>query len=88
MKVSLFPPDIIDKYNLSTKISLDGYIYCKIKKGMYGLKEAAVLAYDQLTSFLNKQGQRHTQGTAGLWTHQTKQTILFLCVDDIGVNIT
>ena len=34
-----FPQDIVDKYKLSTKLHND-YIYIKIKKGMYGLKQA------------------------------------------------
>ena len=39
---------------------------------MYGLKEAAVLAYDQLSTFLDQYGYSHIPGTAGLWTHSTK----------------
>lgn len=56
IKYSIFPPVIIVKYNLQDKVAPDGFIYIKIKKGMYGLKEAAVLAYDQLVGFLNKYG--------------------------------
>ena len=32
-------------YNLDAKINEDGYVYCEIVKGMYGLKQAAILAY-------------------------------------------
>ena len=32
--------DIIAKYGLRNKIH-KGYVYCKIEKGMYGLKQAA-----------------------------------------------
>ena len=85
MKYSIFPPDIIKKYNLDKLVATDGYIYIRIKKGMYGLKEAAVLAYNQLSSFLNKYGYFHVPGTAGLWTHKQKQTAFCLCVDDIGL---
>ena len=52
---------------------------------MYGLKEAAVLAYDQLSSFLNRYGYTHVAGTAGLWTHEHRKTAFCLCVDDIGL---
>ena len=38
------PQDIREMYNLDTKLASDGHIYIKIKKGMYGLKQAAVLA--------------------------------------------
>ena len=41
------PTDIMEKYHLDTKIK-NNYIYCKIKKGMYGLKQATLLAYNFL----------------------------------------
>ena len=39
-----FPHDIRKRYKLDGKVHSDGYIYIKIKKGMYGLKQAALLA--------------------------------------------
>ena len=33
-----FMPDIKTKYNIQDIIAKDGYVYCQIKKGMYGLK--------------------------------------------------
>ena len=52
---------------------------------MYGLKEAAILAYDQLSKFFNAAGYHHVPGTAGLWTHSTRPTAFCLCVDDIAL---
>ena len=43
-------------YNLDTKLATDGYIYVKIKKGMYRLKQAAVLAFDNLVKNLSRYG--------------------------------
>ena len=41
------PHDIIEQYNLQDKVTTCGYIYIHIKKkGMYGLKQAAILAYE------------------------------------------
>ena len=39
MKVLLkyFPTDIQEKYNLKEKVTSTGYVYIKIKKGMYGM---------------------------------------------------
>ena len=37
------PQDIIKKYNLLT-IAHNGYVYAKTKKGMYSLKQEAILA--------------------------------------------
>jgi hypothetical protein len=40
------PPAIIDKYNLTSEhFDSKGYVYLEIRKGMYGLKEASILAY-------------------------------------------
>ena len=47
-----FPEYIRIKYELDSKLSSDRYIYIKIKKGMYGLKQAAVLAYTHLINNL------------------------------------
>ena len=52
---------------------------------MYGLKEAGVLAYDQLSKYLNKYGYTHVQGTVGLWTHNERRTAFCLCVDAIAI---
>jgi hypothetical protein len=43
MPIALFPANIIDHYGLNTKV-LDGYVYMEIRKGMYGLPQAGVLA--------------------------------------------
>ena len=53
MKVNYkyFPQDIREKYALDS-IQHNGHIYCKIKKGMYRLKQAAVLAFNQLSKLL------------------------------------
>ena len=57
----------------------------EIKKGMYGLKKAAILAYDYIKEHLKKIGYHPVQGTVGLWTHDTRNIQFCLCVDDFGV---
>ena len=42
------PEDIKKKYDLKEKVTPNQYIYICIKKGMYGLKQVAILAYDNL----------------------------------------
>jgi hypothetical protein len=82
--VRYLPQDIIDKYNLATKLH-NGYIYCRIKKGMYGLKQAAILAYKQLKKHLAPHGYEPIPHTDGMWKHKTRKTTFCLCVDDFGV---
>lgn len=40
VKFKHFPQDIKEKYDLHDKVTPDGYVYIKIKKGIYGLKQA------------------------------------------------
>ena len=79
------PPDIFEKYNLNTVVTIDGFVYIKIKKGMYGLKQAALLAYQKLVTNLAPHGYTPCKYSLGLWTHSTRQTKFCLCVDDFGV---
>jgi hypothetical protein len=43
MVLSRFPEEIVQKYNLNA-LALDGWVYIEIRKGMYGLKQAGLLA--------------------------------------------
>ena len=52
---------------------------------MYGLKQAALLAYQQLKERLAKHGYYPIQKTNGLWKQGTWKTMFALCVDDFGV---
>ena len=87
MKVSYahIPADIKEKYNLATKVTPSGHIYIKIKKGMYGLKQAAILAYQHLKSTLEPQGYYHVPGTIGMWAHKSRPIQFCLTVDDFGI---
>ena len=72
-------------YNITPIIADDGYVYCEIQRGMYGLKQAAILAYEQLGERLNKYGYYKICNSNGLWRHETRPTIFALCVDDFTV---
>ena len=47
-----FLPEIRTKYSIDKIIAPDGYVYCEIQRGIYGLKQAAKLARDQLIAHL------------------------------------
>ena len=87
MKVRLkhLPQDIIDRYNINSIATSDGFVYVRIDKGMYGLRNAAILAYDNLKANLAKHGYFPVPGTTGIWTHNTRRTRFCVCVDDFGV---
>ena len=81
-----FDKSFIELYNLKNRLDPDGYVYCEVMLGMYGLKQAAILAYKQLKERLGVNGYRPIFGTTGLWKHDTKNIVFALCVDDFGVN--
>jgi hypothetical protein len=74
-----------EKYNIDNLVADDGYVYVKIKKGMYGLKQAALLAYKHLVNILQPFGYYPCPYTTGLWKHKTRPTVFCLCVDDFGI---
>lgn len=85
VQVKYIPDDIKKKYNIEALISEDGWVYIKIQKGMPGLKQAAILAYQHLKNSLEPYGYSHIPGTIGIWKHESRPTKFCLCVDDFGV---
>eukprot|EP00957_Ditylum_brightwellii_P008414 637114-Ditylum_brightwellii.AAC.1 len=75
-------------YNIDKLVNSNGYVYCKIRKGISGLKQAAILAYKQLVMCLEKHSYSPIKESNGLWKHDTMPTNFALCVDDLGSNIT
>ena len=62
-----FPPDIISIYHIDEIIAEDGYIFIKIFNGMYVLKQAAIIAYNQLTSHMDPDGYYPVIFITGYW---------------------
>ncbi len=85
LRIADMPEDVIKHYNLHDKATPDGYVYCEIQKGMYGLPQAGIIAQQLLKERLNKHGYRQSQTTPGLWTHDTRPICFSLVVDDFGV---
>ena len=56
------PADVVEQYQLEDKVTSDGYVYIEVRKGMYGLLQAGLLAQQLLEKRLEK-----------VWVH-TKQT--------------
>ncbi len=46
--LDIIPEEIILAYNLRTNVNPDGWVYIKIRKGMYGLPQAGILANNLL----------------------------------------
>jgi hypothetical protein len=84
MLLSRFPEEIVNKYNLKA-LTVDGWVYIEIKKGMYGLKHAGLLAKQLLQKRLAPFGYYPAHHTPVMCLHKTKPIIFSLILDDLTV---
>ncbi len=85
LRLADMPKDVIAHYKLNEIATSEGYIYCEIQKGMYGLPQAGIIAQQLLEERLEKDGYRQSKITPGLWAHDTHPISFSLIVDDFGV---
>jgi hypothetical protein len=84
MLLSRFPEEIVEKYNLKA-LAVDCWVYIEIRKGMYGIKQACLLANQLLQKRLAPFGYYPARHTPGLWLHKTRPIAFSLIVDDFAV---
>ncbi len=82
--ISLFPTNIIDHYQLNNKVLKD-YVYMDIRKCMYGLPQAGILANKLLKKCLATHGYFEQPHTFGLFSHKSHPIWFNLAVDDFGI---
>ena len=66
-------------------IDKDRYVYCEIRKGMCGLKEAGCVAFHNLVNSLSPFGYEPRLCTPVLWRHIICRTTFTMAVDDFGI---
>jgi hypothetical protein len=84
MPIFHFPTNIIDHYQLSNKVLKD-YVYMEIRKGMYVLPHAEILANKLLKKRLAKHGYFEQPHTPGLFSHKSHPIGFNLAVDNFGI---
>ena len=84
MPLNLFPQWTIDQYNLD-KHAKDGMVHIEMRKAVYGLPQAGILANKKLRRKLEPHGYLEHENTPGLWYHKTRPVSFTLVVDDFGV---
>ena len=84
IKVELIPEEIITQYDLQKKIH-NGFIYCEVRKGMYGLPQAGMIANKLLQKRLKTKGYYQVKHTPGLWKHTWRPIMFVLVMDDFGI---
>jgi hypothetical protein len=85
LKLSNMPEDVITHYHLLDIATPDGYVYCKICQGMYGLPQARIIAQELLAKRMKEHGYTQSETTPGLWTHEWHPITFSLVVDNFRV---
>ena len=88
IKITNIPEEIIKEYNMREIVTEDGYVYCKIQKGMYGLPQAGIIAQELLQEHLAKVGYHQGKIIPGLWMHKTRKICFTLVVDNFAIKYT
>ncbi len=57
--------NVIKHYQLMNLATQDGYVYCEIQKGMYGLLQAGIIAQQLLEKQLQKHRYHQSATTPG-----------------------
>ena len=86
--ISTTPQEIIDEYNVLDIVDNHGFVYVKIVKGMYGLKQVGIIAHKALIHHLAPFKYHSARHNPGLWQHDTRDTILTLVVDNFAIKYT
>jgi hypothetical protein len=82
--LALFPSWIVEQYNLA-KYQKDGWVYLEMKRAVWGLLHAGILANKKLRRNLVPFGYYKCVETPGLWKHESRPLTFTLVVDDFGV---
>ena len=85
LKIAELPKDFIYDYKLQDEKKKDGYVCLKIRKGVYGLPQAGILAQKLLEKRLNTKGYQQSGICPGFWKHDWRPICFSLCVDNFGV---
>ena len=78
--------DIIDQYKIVDLVDKYGFVYFDIHQDMYGLKQAARIAFDRLVKLLKPNGYYPLQSNRVIWCHKTLPTKFALCVENSEIN--
>ena len=84
MPLSLFPSWTKEQYNLD-KLAKNGFVYLEMRRAVWGLPQAGILANKLLRKRLLPHGYYECKHTPGLWRHLTRPISFTLVVDDFGV---
>ena len=84
---AIIPNEITSQYNLQRLVH-NNRIYIKILKGMYGLPQSGMLAYEQLCTHLSLYQYQPVSNIPGIFRHISNSIFFVLVGDDFGIKFT
>ena len=84
VKMTDIPDKIINEYKLHEK-AIDGWVYFKVMRGMYGLPQAGSNSHVKLEACLNKEGYYKSPLAPARWKHKTRPTQFVLIINNFGI---
>ncbi len=82
--LTLFLVRTIEQFNLHT-LALDEWVYIEMRRAVWGLPQAGILANKQLHRKLAPFGYKESVNTPGLWRHKSRPLTFTLVVDNFGI---
>ena len=79
----IIPQEIINAYNLTALVDDQRWIYMRIKKGMYGLKQALIITNHELVKHMSPFRYNTVQHSPDLWVHDSRKRLFSIVVDDL-----
>ena len=80
-RLDLIPRAIIEHYKLGD-LATNGFVYARVNKAWYGLKQAGKIAHDDLVKRMAEAGYRKHDLVEGYFRHETRDIDFTLVVDD------
>ena len=65
--------------------ALNGFVHLEMRRAVWGLPQAGILANNQLEHKLAPHGNNKCVNTPGLWYHKSRPISFTLVVNDFGV---
>ena len=84
LPLNIIPEEIVEAYNLKN-LAHNGWVYVEIRKGIYGLLQAGILANKLLATRLREFGYEQSTIIPGFWKHRWRPVWFSLVVDNFGV---
>ncbi len=82
----LFSAWMIEQYNLN-KLVLDGWVYIEMRRAVWGLLQAGIVANKHLRCKLAPLGYYKSTNTPGLWCHKSRPITFTLIVTILESNL-